>query len=393
VTPEAREPGASSERLHALDAVRGGALLLGIVYHATISFIPTMTRFWIVEDLDRSTTLAVLFFVSHAFRMTTFFLIAGFFAHMSFHRRGSAGFIRDRLIRIAVPLVVAWPFVYGALHVLIVWAATIASGGKPQRLPPFPTFPNFPLTHLWFLYVLLELYGVTLLPRGVVAALDRSGWLRGVVDTLFAAVLRSPLAPLVFAVPVALAFVADPRWFMWFGVRTPDFSFITNAQAWAAYGAAFAIGWLLHRQTDLLPILQRRWALNLGLAVALTVASLWIAATHLTPQLDWPLKPMAAACYALASWSATLAVIGLALRFLGRFSATRRYTADASYWLYIVHLPLIVLLQIVVAQLGWPWPLKFTLILAVSFPIMFASYHWLVRTTVVGAVLNGRPVR
>ena len=47
---------------------------------------------------------AVLFFAIHVFRMTTFFLIAGFFAHMSFHRRGAWDFIKDRLQRIAVPL-------------------------------------------------------------------------------------------------------------------------------------------------------------------------------------------------------------------------------------------------------------------------------------------------
>ena len=390
VKSEARDP--APERLHALDAVRGGALLLGIVYHATISFIPTTTRFWIVEDINRSDTLAVLFFVSHVFRMTTFFLIAGFFAHMSFHRLGLGGFIKDRLTRIVVPLVVAWPFLYAALQALIAWAAASVDGGRP-RPPPFPTFPNFPLTHLWFLYVLLELYAVTLLVRGAIAALDRSGRLRTAIDRLFAVVLRSPLAPLVFAVPITLAFAADSRWFMWFGIRTPDFSFITNAQAWAAYGTAFGVGWLLHRQIDLLQTVQRRWPLNLALALALTALSLAIAATHLTPLLEWPIKPIGAACYALASWTATLAVIGLALRFLAGFSAPRRYVADASYWLYIVHLPLVVLLQIAVAQLGWPWPVKFTLILAVSFPIMLASYHWLVRYTFVGAVLNGRRLR
>ena len=53
------------ERLHALDAVRGFALLLGIVLHATLSFVPTTTRFWIIQDSHPSTTLAVLFFVIH----------------------------------------------------------------------------------------------------------------------------------------------------------------------------------------------------------------------------------------------------------------------------------------------------------------------------------------
>ena len=69
---------------------------------------------------------------------------------------------------------------------------------------------------------------------------------------------------------------------------------------------------------------------------------------------DWQIKLMGVACYALASWIATFAVIGLALRFLSGFSATRRYVADASYWLYIIHLPLVVVLQVVVSQLDWP---------------------------------------
>jgi hypothetical protein len=30
------------------------------------------------------------------------------------------------------------------------------------------------------------------------------------------------------------------------------------------------------------------------------------------------------------------------------------------------------------------------MILAIGFPIMFASYHYLVRSTFIGAVLNGR---
>ena len=77
------------ERLHALDAVRGGALLLGIVLHATLSFLPAPTRIWIIQDNHPSMTLAMLYFAIHVFRMTTFFLIAGFFAHMSFHRRGA----------------------------------------------------------------------------------------------------------------------------------------------------------------------------------------------------------------------------------------------------------------------------------------------------------------
>ena len=119
------------ERLHALDAVRGYALLLGIVLHATLSFIPGQ-RFWFIQDTRPSLTLAVLFFVIHVFRMTTFFLIAGFFAHMSFHRRGALGFVTDRLRRIALPLLAGWPIVFMAI-VIVALGGHFPHGGVARR--------------------------------------------------------------------------------------------------------------------------------------------------------------------------------------------------------------------------------------------------------------------
>lgn len=101
-------------------------------------------------------------------------------------------------------------------------------------------------------------------------------------------------------------------------------------------------------------------------------------------------RPLYAGAYALAAWTWTFAVIGLALRFLSGQSAWRRYLADASYWLYIIHLPLVILLQGVVARYAWPAELKYLLILAIALPLMLASYQFMVRHTWLGAILNGR---
>ena len=86
-------------------------------------------------------------------------------------------------------------------------------------------------------------------------------------------------------------------------------------------------------------------------------------------------------------------MIGVALHFLSGFSATRRYIADASYWLYLIHLPIVMALQVSVSSLDWPWPAKFATILLVAVPIMFVSYQLFVRYSVIGAVLNGRRIR
>jgi len=136
----------ASERLHALDAVRGFALLLGIVLHATLSFVPAPTRIWIIQDTHQSLALGLLFFVIHVFRMTTFFLMAGFFARMSFHRRGIWGFVTDRLQRIGLPLVVGWPIVFTPMALVVIWAAGFPNGGPIPGAPRWPpVLPNFPL--------------------------------------------------------------------------------------------------------------------------------------------------------------------------------------------------------------------------------------------------------
>ncbi len=69
-------------RDHALDAVRAFALLLGIVLHATMAFVVPIPA----QDGSQSTTLALAFYVIHTFRMSLFFLIAGYFGHLLLQR-------------------------------------------------------------------------------------------------------------------------------------------------------------------------------------------------------------------------------------------------------------------------------------------------------------------
>ncbi len=388
----------ASERLHALDALRGGALLLGIVLHATLSFLPGSAQFWFVRDTHPSLILSLLSFTIHVFRMTTFFVMAGFFARMSFHRRGTWGFIQDRLQRIALPLVIGWPIIFTPISLIVIWASYLPNGGPVHGVRNWPpVLPNFPLTHLWFLYVLLELYVAMLLLRGAIVRLDGSGTLRALLDRLFAAIMRNPLAPLLLAIPIGIAFSLDQRWINVMGVRTPDQSLITNAQAWIGFGTAFGVGWLLHRQVDLLRLIERRWLPHLVLAIVLILICFVLAGVMLSapgaPKLPFSfatLRLVSAILYAPAIWISTFAVVGLALRFMSGFSPAWRYLADASYWLYLIHMPIVMALQVALSQLDWPGLIKFAVIIVVAIPPMLASYHLLVRFTFIGAVLNGR---
>ena len=101
----------SENRLHALDAVRGFALLLGVAFHAALSFMPGWPPgIWAMVDNSPSQFLSDAGFVAHIFRMSLFFFIAGFFGRLLFHKLGAGGFWANRAKRIAVPLVIGWVF-------------------------------------------------------------------------------------------------------------------------------------------------------------------------------------------------------------------------------------------------------------------------------------------
>ncbi len=70
-----------------------------------------------------------------------------------------------------------------------------------------------------------------------------------------------------------------------------------------------------------------------------------------------------------------------------------RYVSDASYWVYLVHMPLMIWMQAVLAPAPWPAVEKFLLLLAVTVPILFLSYHYLARYTLIGATLHGPRLR
>lgn len=387
----------AAERLHALDMVRGTALIMGVFFHGLISFIPSDEQIWLVADEQSSPVGSVLYFVLHNFRMTTFFFIAGLFAHMSFHRRGAWAFLKDRFRRLGIPFLVGWPIMTALFIGLFIWSLKVQFDGVLPEPPEDGEMgpPGLSLTHLWFLYVLLLFCCAVLFLRVPVVLLDRSERLRAGLDKGLGKIVKTPLIVLFLALPSALLLPAYEDWMPWFGLPTPDIGFIPNSAAAAAYFTSFAFGWLLHRQVDVLETFRRTWALYLVVAIALSAYCLSVLG--LTARIDSFLGATEERTYALAysisSWCWTFAFVGFAMQFFSGESGVRRYIADASYWLYIIHLPIIIAMQVLVSRLDWSWGLKYGVILSATFAIMLLSYHYLVRFTYIGALLNGRKYR
>jgi peptidoglycan/LPS O-acetylase OafA/YrhL len=383
------------DRLHALDAVRAFALLLGVVYHATLSFIPRAEagRYAPVADVSPGLPLAVVAFTGHLFRMSLFFLMAGFFARMLVQRRGLRGFWADRLPRILAPLVVGWIVFFPLVSAAWSWGLSRRFYPSPLLSWP-PSLDRFPLSYLWFLYYLLLLYALALCVRGAVLRVDHDGRLRRTADRLVrAATDRRWAGPGLLTVPLCAGLLTLNGWSVLDGIPTPNGSLLPQPLPVLAYGLAFALGWMLHRNADLLGRWRERWRGYLIAAAFATVLCMLIATFHAAQPAgaSSPLPRLAfVAGYAFASWCWMFGLTGFALRFLSEPSAVRRYVADASYWIYLVHYPLVLALQDALAGARWHWVVKFPVIVLATLAVSLLTYHCLVRFTIIGRVLNGR---
>ena len=384
-----------NKRLAYLDAVRAFALLLGIVFHASLSFVPVFIG-WAVMDVSTSSIVSVFLLISHSFRMELFFLIAGFFGHMTFHRKGAGTLIKSRLIRIAAPFVAGW-FI---LRPLIV--SSWVMGGESMRGEVnilnglkigFQSLGQLPKdfltgTHLWFLYYLLLITAITLTARALVSLVP--GFLPKAskqMDSVITWISNSGLSWLALSLPTAACL-----WYMngW-GMDTPDQSLFPHWPALVVYGGFFTLGWLLHRQDDLI----ERFARLTTPRFAVAVISIMVTIVLSSYQNDFghPQTKLIRAgftlSYAIMMWSLVSLSIGLFKRFFDKPSTLVSYVAESSYWLYLIHLPIVIWLQIVFAELSFHWSLKLIAISVLTVGISIILYDLLVRSSVIGETLNG----
>lgn len=106
-------------RRHDLDALRAIAMLLGIALHASMSLTGLP---WVVQDTRTSSLLLLMYVSIHGFRMQLFMLVSGFFTMMVYRKRGLRSLVRQRFVRIFIPIMVGLVTVIPALDYASLWA-------------------------------------------------------------------------------------------------------------------------------------------------------------------------------------------------------------------------------------------------------------------------------
>lgn len=374
--------GTGSTRLFYLDNLRALAMLAGVFFHAALAYSPMAQPFWPSADVLNHSLFDVFAWASHLFRMPVFFLLAGFFAAMLLDKYGDGAFWQNRLRRIGLPLLLFLPLLTLAVGAVIQFGLA-----HVQQQPPFLTFiqsvismpgpPAMPLStmHLWFLYHLLFLYLLTWCGR-ILLNRQLARWLSERRPYQLVLLLILSCLPALYSVSVpfpAPEWIFPALWALWF------------------YGVFFSLGYACFVLPPLLARFdpQRHYYSLLG-AVSYAFYYALLPETLVAQSQPQGLLKLAATLFESSSavlW--TLCAVLYARRWLDWDSAWLAYLSKVSFWVYIVHLPLLFFIQFLLIDLSLAVWVKFLLSSGATLAISLLAFHILVAPTWLASVLAG----
>lgn len=304
-------------------------------------------------------------------RMALLFLISGVACRFLIAKLGSAGFARDRLVRL-LPVIVTGMLLVNPLQV---WVQLLAQGdttkgyldfwltsylrSDPAAIAalgrPMPTWD-----HLWFLVYLLA---YALLLAALARVLARAG-------------RRAP--------PLVLLLIAPGLWMVATDVLIGTVAPVTHAfvNDWAAHLkwlGLFATGALLALNDEFWSRLQV-WRWRLLIATGALLSILLACRGVLLGEADdlfWTIAyRMAQGAY---GWTAILAITGFAARWLNRPSPALGYLNEAVLPIYVLHQPALLVAAYLLFPLRLPLPIEVGLLLAAATLAPLVIHHVAIR--------------
>ena len=394
MNPQLRNPQLHNPReyWHGLAALRGTAMLLGIALHASIPYMSTPLsgmNNWACYETP-TVFCDILFWWVHVWRIPLFFFLAGFFALQTLQRHGSNGFARRRLKRLCIPYLAAVYLVGPPIYILfsLGWYTTGQCSWEQiwhqVPLPEHLAVNSFGPSHLWFLqeliifnlvflflYVALGTAEKKTSPSQAVNKKSLPWWLPVCPGILSGLMLWSDLTPLT-------------EWHNTFLGVPPRL----------LYNSVFFIGGIVaYQHRSAFFQVTNFYRRHLLLALPLSAAFLWIRLSshidHTTAIGSFALSISAG----LLCWLMVYGMIGAFTTGLAIHNPVVEYLSDASYWTYIIHLPIVVAIQIAAFDMNMNSLWKFSLVSAVTATACLVSYQRLVRYSIIGEFLHGPRTR
>ena len=411
-------------RYHGLDLLRAAMMFLGVVLHVGVMYMPFPDEMDILTIAEEqrdpfrdvggyNMTAQRIVWVIHFFRMPAFMLLAGFFAALLMEKRGARHLIKNRAQRILVPLILFWFFLWpidrfawsvGKDVMLDVSNATplleiLRNNFSWDHLPIIgDTAPH--TMHLWFIHYLVIFYFVSIpVIHSIKSKIpSAAGCLNRSLDFVFSTRANVLIIPVL----ILLSFLTlKNEGSFHFNVSfdlLPGIPFLLN------FFVFFVAGWIMYARRDVIEHFKKWVWFYTPIAIVLLGGIVWAGETHwhyekLLKENEGAKEMLAQkAMYmnvatilqACCVWVAIFSLIGLTEKYITKPNKKTTYIVYSSYWVYLFHRPLCVGFAVLFTRWDMPGVVKFTIVTAIVSALCILTYHFLVRNTWVGLMLNGK---
>lgn len=350
--------------------LRAFITLLVVAHHAALAYCPftppaimksLAQQPWRlafpVVDTRHSMGMGLLVAFNDIFFMALMFFLSGLFVWKSLQRKGSGTFVRDRLVRLGLPFIVA----AGLIAPLAYYPTYLQSGGHGiagfwQQWKSLGTWPAGPA---WFVWVLLVFDGVlALVYRFNPGFGEKLGRLSSVAkDRPQAFAVRLVFNSALVYIPLCLM-VGPERWSSY----GPFFFQTSRILLYFIYFLAGISVGAYGLQRGLFSIdgnLQRRWGRWTAAAAVAFLASILIAGlsgiVRLPPWLWQSIVPL---FFVISCAMTSFAAMAIFVHFTRRRIGVWDSLTDNAYGIYLVHYAFVSWLQYSLLKFALPGAVK-----------------------------------
>jgi peptidoglycan/LPS O-acetylase OafA/YrhL len=341
-----------STRVYFLDNLKILLAILVVLHHAAQPYGPG-GGWWISPEPYSSVAFIVLglfMAVNASFFMGLFFMLSAYFLPSSLQRKGAAQFVKDRLIKLGVPIVIFVSVVFPLMDYLLLGQPTVSLG------------------HLWFLELLL-----------VFSAAYVAYWLIKKPSSMEKRAFPATFAILAFIAAMALlSFVvriwAPENYWLPFGLLEP-FHITQYIMLFAAGIVAYREGWI-----DAIP----QAAAKLWTGIAILTVILLPVVFIVTKGMQFS-GGLTTASFIGSFWEAFMCVsmcITLLALFKKRFNSGNpvlKALAGNTFTVYLIQLPIVIFLQYLLIGAAMDSLVKFAIVGSLGVLLSFAISHFVLR--------------
>ncbi len=370
-----------SVRLFFADNLRTFIIVLVVLHHLAIVY-GAVGPFYFYDPATNDRLAYVVFFafvlINQAWFMGLLFLISGYFSPGSLERKGPRRFVKDRLIRLGIPLVVFY-FVLNPIAYLGIYAEPASLLNR--TLPPFEQlYPRvIGFGPMWFVAMLLVFDIGYAVWRAWAARRNRVP----LKEHNDAPPRYRTIAAFILLLAVASYLI---RFVIPLGTVVAGFPTLAYLPEYLSF---FLIGTVAVHHNWFRTVPRSMGRVGFALAVVATVTLFPIAlsgAAKVGGHGDWQ-----SAVYAL--WDSTVAIglsLGLITFFRERINWSggfSRFLQRHSYTVYVIQAPIIVAVAVALFGLSLEHLLKFGLAAVITVPLCFAVAYLVLKIPYASRVL------